>query len=134
MAKKKTNKAQQGAPRKKNSPGVNVWLMLTLVPVVIGVLLIFAWAMDFLLLDDAQVQLFVGILFFLLGFAASNAIQKRWGLAAGWGLLMVADLILLAWLNLYAQIAAMIVGAVGLGFIVVEFYRQYRTANTDKSH
>jgi hypothetical protein len=107
--------------------------MLTLVPLVVGVLLIFAWAMDYVVLEDAQAQIFVGILFFLLSFAASNALQRRWGLAAGWGLLMVADLILLGWLNLWAQIAAMVVGVTGLGFIAVEFYKQYRQGNEGRA-
>ncbi len=130
MAKKRTSN-NKGSPKEKRSPARNVWLMLTLVPLIIGILLIFAWAMDFLLLEDPQAQLFVGIFFFLLSFAASNALQKRRGLAIGWALLMLADLILLAWLNLWAQIAAILVGVAGLGFILVEFYRQYRQGQAD---
>lgn len=133
MAKTRTSKNRKSAPREKRSPARNVWLMLTLVPLVAGILLIFAWAMDFVLLEDAQLQLFVGILFFLLSFAASNALQKRWNLAAGWGLLMIADLILLGSLNLWAQIAAMVVGVIGLGFILFEFYRQYRRGTPGQS-
>lgn len=132
MAKKQPAN-RKAAPKEKRSPARNVWLMLTLVPLITGVLLIFAWAMDFLVLEDPQAQLFVGIFFFLLSFAASNLLQHRRNLAIGWGLLMGADLILLGWLNLWAQIAAILVGATGLGFILVEFYRQYQQSDTDRS-
>ena len=132
MAKKQTSRNHQGTIKEKRSPARNVWLMLTLVPLIVGVLLIFAWAMDFQVLKDLQVQLFVGVFFFLLSFAASNLLQERRNLAAGWGLLMAADVILLGWLNLWAQIAAILVGAAGLGFILVEFYRQYQQGGANR--
>jgi len=71
--------------KRESSPGRNVILALTLVPLVIGIILIGAWVLDLELLDNPQSQVTVGIFFFLLAFAASNAIQKRWRLAAGWG-------------------------------------------------
>jgi hypothetical protein len=76
----------------------------------VGVLLIGAWALDISVFKDAQAQVTVGILFFLLSFAASNALQKRWWLAIGWSLLMCADLVILAWRDLPAQVVA-----IGLG-------------------
>lgn len=133
MTKKRASKNRQAASGEKRSPGRNVLLTLTLVPLVIGILLIGAWALDYLVLEDAQSQLIVAVLFFLISFAASNALQKRWMLAAGWGLLICADLILLIWLNLWAQIAALAFGLIGLGFLAVEFYRQYREGNSAKA-
>jgi len=110
-----------------------VLLTLTLVPLVVGLLFIGAWVLDVSVLDDPQAQVTVGILFFLFSFAASNALQKRWRLAAGWGLLMCADLVILAWLELWAQVAAIVLGLVGLGFLAVEFYRQYRQGQIEKA-
>ncbi|MGE5250391.1 MAG: hypothetical protein ACM3QS_09285 [Bacteroidota bacterium] len=126
MANKQTSRNRTSPSQQKRSAGTNVLLTLTLVPLVVGLLLIGAWALDYLVLEDAQSQLIVGVLFFLLSFAASNALQRRWRLAAGWSLLICSDLVLLAWLNLWAQIAALIFGLVGLGLIVVEFFRQYQ--------
>ena len=132
MAKKPASKNKKSPAQEKRSPGRNVLLTLTLVPLVVGILLIVAWALDYIVLGDAQSQIIVGVLFFLLSFAASNALQQKWRLTAGWVLLTFADLILLAWLNLWAQIAAMVVGVTGLGFIAVEFYKQYRQGNEVK--
>ena len=109
----------------------NILLTLTLVPVVIGLLLILAWALDFKILAN-QLEVQVGIFFFLLGFALSNALQKKYGLAAGWGSLAVADLIILAWWNVWAQAIAAIVGLAGLIFLGIEFYKQYQQDKVGK--
>jgi len=102
-----------------------------LVPLVIGVLLIGAWVLDIEIFEDPQAQITVAVLFILLGFAASNAMQKRWRLAAGWGLLMIADLIILAWLNVWAQTVAIGIGVMGITFLAIEFYRQYRQGRVE---
>ena len=126
MAKKSTSKNKKAPPAKKSSPGRNVFLALTLVPLVIGLILIGAWVLDLEVLDTPQSQVTVGIFFFLISFAASNALQKRWRLAAGWGALAVADLVTLAWLNLAAQIVALLVGLIGVVLLGAEFYNQYQ--------
>jgi hypothetical protein len=126
MPKKSLSRNNKLSTEKKNSPGRNVLLTLTLVPLIIGVLLIAAWALDILILEDDQSQITIGILFFLLSFVASNALQKRWRLAAGWALLMCADLVILAWLDVRAQIVAAGFGLVGVVFLVIEFYQQYQ--------
>ena len=77
-------------------------------------------------MDSLQSQITVGVFFFLLSFTASNAVQKRWNLTAGWGILAVADLIVLAWLNVWAQAIASVVGLVGIVVLGIEFYKQYR--------
>ena len=87
------NKNKRKSSTKRSSPGRNVFLSLTLVPLVIGIILIGAWALDIELLGTPQSQITVGVFFFLLTFTASNAIQKRWKLATGWGLLAVADIV-----------------------------------------
>ena len=126
MSKKNNRKSS----KKRNSPGKNVFLSLTLVPLVIGIILIGAWALDIELLDNPQSQITVGIFFFLLTFTTSNAVQKRWRLSAGWGLLAAADLVTLAWLNVAAQIIALSVGVIGLILLGVEFYKQYQQNKT----
>lgn len=133
MAKKSKQKYARAAAQKRSGLGKNLLLTLTLVPLIIGVLLIGAWVLDILVLDDFQAQITVGVLFFLLSFAASNALQKRWRLAAGWGLLMCADLVLWAWLEVWAQVTALGVGLIGLVLLVIEFYKQYRSGRAEKS-
>lgn len=126
MPKKARKNNQNLTSKQRSSPGKNVFLALTLVPFIIGVILIGAWVLDLGLLDNPQSQVTVGIFFFLLAFTASNAVQKRWQLAAGWGLLAVADLVTLAWLNLAAQIIAISAGFIGLLLLGIEFYKQYQ--------
>ena len=126
MPKKARKNNQNLTSKQRSSPGKNVFLALTLVPFIIGVILIGAWVLDLGLLDNPQSQVTVGICFFLLAFTASNAVQKRWQLAAGWGLLAVADLVTLAWLNLAAQIIAISAGFIGLLLLGIEFYKQYQ--------
>lgn len=133
MAKKQTRKSNRNIRSKKvSSPGKNILLALTLVPFIIGVILIGAWVLDLELLENPQSQVTVGIFFFLLAFTASNAIQKRWLLVAGWGLLAIADLVTLAWLNLAAQIVALSLGLVGLVLLGTEFYKQYQQGKMRK--
>lgn len=133
MAKKaRLKKTRTIAAQKRSGLGKNLLLTLTLVPLIIGVLLIGAWVLDILVLDDFQAQITVGVLFFLLSFAASNALQKRWRLAAGWGLLMCADLVLMGWLEVWAQVTALGVGLIGLVLLVIEFYKQYRSGRAEK--
>jgi hypothetical protein len=134
MTKKSSSRNKKTDLQKRASPGRNVFLMLTLVPLIVGVLLISAWVLDILILEDAQSQVTIGILFFLLSFAASNALQKRWRLASGWGLLMCADLVILAWLDVRAQTVAMGIGLIGVIFLGIEFYKQYRQGKTEKAH
>jgi hypothetical protein len=133
MTKKLPSRSKKSGLQKQSSPGRNVLLTLTLVPLVVGILLIGAWVIDISILEDSQSQMLVGILFFLLSFAASNALQKRWRLAVGWGLLMCADLVILAWLELWAQTVAIGFGLVGLIFLAVEFYRQYQQGKLEKA-
>ena len=133
MPKKSARSNNPSSSPKRSSSGRNVFLALTLVPFVIGVILIGAWVLDLELLETPQSQVTVGIFFFLLTFTASNAIQNRWRLAAGWGLLAIADLVTLAWLNLAAQISALTLGLIGIVLLGIEFYQQYQQGKTKKS-
>lgn len=129
---KKSSKQNKKTASKRSSPGKNVLLSLSLVPLVLGIIFIGAWVLDLELLDTPQSQVTVGIFFFLLSFTASNAIQKRWRLAMGWGLLAVADIVTLAWLNVAAQVFAISLGVIGVLFLGIEFYKQYQQGKTKK--
>ena len=128
MAKKATKKNKK---KKRSSLGKNILLTLTLVPVVLGILLILAWALDLEILEN-QSEIQVGIFFILLGFALSNVLQKKYGLAAGWGALAIANLIILTWWNVWAQVIAAIAGLAGLIFLGIEFYKQYQRDKVGK--
>jgi len=128
------NKNKKKASAKRVSPKKNIILSLTLVPLIVGVILLGAWVLDLDLLGNPQSQVTVGIFFFLLAFIASNAVQKRWRLAAGWGFLAIADLVTLSWLNVGAQIIALGVGGIGVVFLGIEFYKQYKQGKMQKSH
>jgi len=113
-------------PRRPQGSWTRLLLALTLVPLVVGVLLIGAWVLDITIFDDPQAQSLIGLLFILFSFAGSNALQKKRDLAIGWALLTVSDLVLLLWVELWAQIAAFIFALVGLGFLAVVFYRSWK--------
>ena len=132
MTKKSTSKNKRSDPQRRSTLGGNLLLTLTLVPLVIGIILIIAWALDISIFDEPQLHVTVGILFFLFSFTASNVLQKRWMLAAGWGLLMSADIIILAWLHVWAQSAALVVGLSGVVLLGIEFYRQYQLGRAKK--
>lgn len=134
MAKRK-NKAKYGVPQQRKGSWTRLFLALSLVPMVIGMLLIGAWAIDIYIFDDPQSQTLIGLLFILFGFAVSNMLQKNRDLAIGWSLLTIADLVLLFWIELWAQILALITGLVGLGFLLVVFYQRWKDerAKTKKS-
>lgn len=129
MAKKPIKKKKR---RERNSLGKNILLTLTLVPVVLGLLLIGAWALDMKILEN-QSEVQVGIFFLLLGFALSNTLQKRYGLAAGWGALATASLIILTWWNVWAQTISAVAGIIGAIFLGMEFYKQYQQNKAEKA-
>lgn len=105
---------------------ISILLTLTLVPMVIGILMIGAWALDIELWEDPQAQVIIGLLFILVSFAVSNGVQKKWRLAVGWSVLAISDLIVLIWLNVTVQIIALVIAAVGLVIIISEFIVQWK--------
>jgi hypothetical protein len=97
---------------------------LTLLPLIAGVLLIIAWAVDLTIWGSEQLQVSLALLLILASFAASNAVQRNWILAAGWTLLGIADFILLTWIDFNVQIVAFILGGVGVILLGFEFFRR----------
>jgi lipoprotein signal peptidase len=122
---------QRTHPVGRKAPDGASWsrllLALTLVPLVIGGLLILAWGLDMVIWDPPETQVWVGILFILFSFAASNSIQRKWYPAIGWGLLAIADFMLFRWIILPIQILAGIFVVIGVGLIIYEVYRTRQT-------
>jgi len=125
MAAKKNVATKSHRPQKTSQPAwKNVALTLTLIPLGAGLILIFAWALDWNLIGVIESQVWVGVFFLLLSFAFSNLIQQRWLLFFGFLLLAIADLVFLLWVNIYAQAVAGILGALGLGLIGYRYFQQ----------
>jgi membrane-bound ClpP family serine protease len=129
MAKKTSKKNKK---RERSSLKKNLLMTITLVPVVLGLLLILAWALELEILGN-QLEVQVGIFFLLLGFTLSNALQRKFSLAAGWGSLAIADLIVLAWWNVWAQALASLAGLAGLIFLGIEFFKRYRQERAEEN-
>lgn len=125
---KKRSKQNLATKKPENSQplSISILLTLTLVPMVIGILMIGAWALDIELWEDPQAQVIIGLLFILVSFAVSNGLQKKWRLAAGWSILAISDAILLLWLNVAVQIIALVLAVVGLIIIISEFINQWK--------
>jgi hypothetical protein len=123
-ANKSINKKNEAKIEVQRSPWQNVFLALSLVPLVAGALLILAWALDWDLIGALENQVYIGILFLLLSFTISNLVQQRWLLFAGWLLLLVADFLFLVWVNPLAQILAGVLGIVGAILIGYRYFQQ----------
>lgn len=125
MSAKKNSRINKTRPRKASqSAGKNIALALTLIPLGAGLILIIAWALDWNLIGVTESQVWVGVFFLLISFMLSNLIQQRWMLFAGFLLLAIADLLFLLWVNIYAQIVAGVLAALGLGLIGFRYFQQ----------
>lgn len=123
---KQKNRKKLNSSHKQRSSWTSSLLALSLVPTVIGFLLIGAWAFDLNIFGNPQSQSFVGILLILIGFTLSNAFQKKYSLAFGWALLTIADLIILLWVVFWAQVLALVIGLVGTGILFSAFYQHWK--------
>lgn len=109
-----------------------ILLLLTILPMAVGIVLfIAAWA-DWVFLGTPTGQTVAGALLALLGFAAANALQARWPLAGGWAALGAAVYLLVgragqtwAW---WLGVAAGVIALVLLGLAFIQRYRETRAA------
>jgi hypothetical protein len=124
------------SPRARSRPFSigTVLLSLTLVPLVAGVLMIAAWALDIALFEPLDSQLWIGILCILVSFTLSNLLQKRWGLFAGWLLLSTADVLLLKFVDLPVQVIAIVLGVLGVILLAVASFRLTKTQPHERNH
>jgi sugar (pentulose or hexulose) kinase len=95
-------------------------LLLTLVPLGVGVLLIISAFTGVVVWGAPREQVIMGGFYVLFSFVASNAIQKQWVLTGGWTLLGLG-----AWLVLNRQeTESKIVAAALLGIGVAALSRE----------
>lgn len=125
------NKSKKSAKIKQKPGGwKNLLLALSLVPLVAGIFLIIAWALDWDITGSLENQVFVGILFLLLSFTMSNLVQQRWLLGFGWLLLALADFLILLTLDSSIQITAVVIGIAGLVLIGFRYFQQISQRST----
>lgn len=118
-------KSKQTIQKPEDLPRWKKWLLtLSLVPLVVGVILIFAWAIDWDMWGALEDQIVIGTLFLFFGFGLTNVLQSHWELAAGWLLLMVADWMVLAAVNTGIQRIGMVLGVGGLIILGFEYFRR----------
>ena len=127
MASKKTSLKPTNRKKETEPMWRRILLALTLAPLILGVVLIGAWSLDITLIGELENQIWVGLFLILISFTLSNLIQKKWVLFAGWLLLSIADYLLLRVVELRVQIVALALAAIGIGLLLTEFYRQFRS-------
>ncbi|MCX6030665.1 MAG: hypothetical protein NT169_15380 [Chloroflexi bacterium] len=102
-------------------------LLLTLLPMLAGILLFAgAWG-DVIVLGSATAQTVTGALLALLGFAASSVLQGRWLVGGGWALLGVAIALVIGLNSLsWAVNLGMALGVAGLLMVATAFMQQFQ--------
>jgi hypothetical protein len=121
----KPKSKNRNTAKPEGQPGwLRILLALSLVPLLFGLILIGAWLLDWDLLGSLENQIVVGTLFVLFSFAASNLLQSKWMLAAGWVLLMAADWLVLTTRLTWVQIAALVLGILGAILVGFEYFRR----------
>jgi hypothetical protein len=99
----------------------------------VGLLLIAATLTDFVVWGSVLLQFVLGVLIALASFAALNALQKQWFLAAGWLLLGVAAFVWVNWLETWVRGFSYLLGGLGLFFILREFVQRYQQQHRPKA-
>ncbi len=100
-------------------------LMLTVVPLVGGILLILAALFEVSLWGSLTEQAILGVLYIMASFAASNLLQTLWLPGGGWLLLTIA-----AWLSLsrpeaWVRYLAIAFAAAGVLLLSGEFLKRF---------
>jgi hypothetical protein len=125
-SKQVSSKSNRHSTDKSTKPSglISFLLALTLVPSAVGAVLLIAWALDLETFGDPERLPPVAFFFLTLGFFASNALQKRWILATGWGLMGAASLLLWISTQTIWLVASFILGIAGLIFLGYEFFKR----------
>lgn len=134
MAEKKSKAVQKTSRDHRKAGEANTGLRgrllaLTLVPLIVGVILIIFWALDLETFGDPERLPPVALFFIMISFFVSNALQKRWNLAAGWALLSAASFLLWISRQTIVLVFSLILGLIGLIFISLEFARRIKQNN-----
>lgn len=127
MAKKRSpqrKRAAQAAPQMARWQ--QLFLLVTVAPMLAGIFLFVASWFDIQLFGTPESQTVTGALVALLGFAAANAIQKLWRLAAGWLLLAGGVWLATATAGTPFMWAGVVLGAIGAVLVLWAFVARYR--------
>jgi hypothetical protein len=118
------NSSSQGGGSK---PSWQKWLLLlTMVPLGVGILLIISAFTDAVVWDTPRQQVVMGSLYILASFVASNAIQKQWVLAASWTLLGLSTWVGLSQKETAFKILAAAFLGISVALLMREFLRRRR--------
>jgi hypothetical protein len=101
-------------------------LLLSMVPLAVGVLLILGSLTGAVVWGTAREQLVMGGSYALFSFVASNLIQKHWVLAGCWTLLGFAAWLIMNQQQAAAKIIAAALLAIGVALLSREFLRRRR--------
>jgi hypothetical protein len=102
------------------------FLLLSMVPLAVGVLLIIGALTGAVFWGTAREQFVMGGFYALFSFVASNLIQKHWVLAGCWTLLGLAAGLVLYQQQTEAKIMAAALLAIGVALLSREFLRRRR--------
>jgi hypothetical protein len=109
-------------------PWQRMLLLLAAAPLGVGILLIITASVGLIVWDTPTQQVIMGGFYILFSFAASNAIQKEWKLAASWALLGIAAWLALNRPEIGVKIAAAALIGLSVTLISSEFLRRRRRA------
>lgn len=101
-----------------------IFLVLALVPLLVGILLILTALTGALVRPTAWEQAIIGSLYILASFVLSNVLQKQWKLMLGWLLLGAAIWLGLNWAETGVRILAAAMAGGGIALIFREFLRR----------
>lgn len=120
MAAKRFIRAASSRARVRNLSGQQWLVLLSMVPLAVGLLLIIGALTGAVVWGTAREQFVMGASYGLFSFVASNLLQKQWVLAGCWTLMGFA-----VWLILdQEQAAAKIIAAALLAFAVALLSRE----------
>jgi hypothetical protein len=123
---KRTKKNQPASGEAQSGTWHRLLLLLPLTPLIAGILLILGSTFDITVRISPLAQTLLGGLFVLGSFAAFNAIQKQWDLAAGWLLLGTGVWLGLTWFEMWTRVLALLLAGLGVYFLSKEFLRRFR--------
>ena len=123
---KRTKKKSASAVENPVAPWRRLLILLPLTPLITGLLLIIGAGFDLVIWISPAAQDLLGGLFVLGSFAAFNAIQQQWELAAGWLLLGVGLWLGLTWFETWTWVLALVLAGLGVYFLSSQFLHRFR--------
>ena len=126
MAARPSVQRQLSRSDNRKVPWRRLLLLVTLVPLGVGVLLIISAFTGVVVWGAPREQVIMGGFYVLFSFIASNAIQKEWVLAGGWTLLGLATWLVLNRQETETRIIAAALLGIGVAALSRELLRRRR--------